>query len=114
MLKALHAQPVSTPESYENPSELMRSIYAIEQRELPEKEDGESKQAEEIKLPEGGEEANDNDANAAEQENASQHCDDEDGHVWTVDEIVDSVLDDEKEAQSNDGYLEKLIEEILQ
>ena len=72
-----------TADSYENPADLMKSIYEIEKRELPDKDE----------------------------ENA-ETAPEEPDHVWTVDEIVDSVIDDGK--SSEEDYLEKLIGEILQ
>lgn len=105
MRKALHSEAVETPESYESPAGLMQSIYAIEQRALPE-EEGEQDapfcgaQAEAAQAPQ---------ADAA-AENAAEE------RVWTVDDVVDSMLEEEAQGTGTDTdrYLEKLIDEILQ
>lgn len=65
------------------PADVMKSIYEIEKRELPNSEERDA-------APSEG----------------------EPDHVWTVDEIVDSVMDEG--TSSEDDYLEKLIGEILQ
>ncbi len=108
MRKALNAEPVSTPESYDDPAELMKNIYTIEKRDLPTQE--QSEESEENQAPQS-------EAPKAPKINAwwakKPEPEEESERVWTVDEIVDSVME-ENDKETEDGYLEKLIEEILQ
>ncbi|MDO5112468.1 MAG: hypothetical protein Q4E65_09195 [Clostridia bacterium] len=135
MKDALLAPEVETPEAYANPAELMQSIYAIEGRELPGQEcepiqepaedEPAQEPAEEEAAPERAweEQAAEEpeaaplpmpDVPAAEA-NAAPEAE-EAPRMWTVDEIVASVIDGElpgAEADS-DTYLKQLIDDILQ
>ncbi len=110
MRKALHAEPVETPESYENPADLMKNIYAIEQRDIPSGEEKDAhRQAEAGEAPKA-----DAEIESAKEETKPEEESPKEDRIWTVDEIVDSVLAEDKNANNEDKYLEKLIEEILQ
>ena len=87
-LAALIQDPVvDLPEDYENPGELMRSIYKIQGREIPVEE--------------------------AEKASAEEDIPDEE-RLWTVDEIVASQDEgDAEEPVMADADLDAIIDDVL-
>ncbi len=125
MKEAVLAGEVQTPEAYANPAELMQSIYTIEGRELPKEPDegmkpaaDASAQASAEKTP--AEEAPVAGAPAEEppiaQLPAQEPETEQAPRMWTVDEIVASVIDGETPGPDadSDAYLKQLIDDILQ
>ena len=80
----IEAERIDTPEEYNNPAELIKSIYNIEGRELPD----------EVKKPDGG-----------------QETDEE--KVWTVDEVVSEEKNNDDGAANAEGSLDSDLNDIL-
>lgn len=114
---AMLAEETPTPETYENPAELMQSIYSIEGRDLPtqESEAAQAPQTEEtpvVEQPTADESAPEQPVSqpSAPAEPAAEQP------LWTVDDIVASVIGGEapKTETDSDAYLKQLIDDILQ
>lgn len=77
-------EKIDTPDEYRNPAELIKSIYNIEGRELPD----------EVTKPDAGQEP-------------------EEEKVWTVDEVVSEEKHDDDDADKADGGLDSELNDIL-
>ena len=77
-------EKIDTPDEYRNPAELIKSIYNIEGRELPD----------EVTKPDAGQEP-------------------EEEKVWTVDEVVSEEKHDDDDADKADDGLDSELNDIL-
>ena len=77
-------EKIDTPDEYRNPAELIKSIYNIEGRELPD----------EVTKPDAGQES-------------------EEEKVWTVDEVVSEEKHDDDDADKADDGLDSELNDIL-
>lgn len=78
------AEKADTPEEYRNPAELIKSIYNIEGRELPD----------EVTKPDA-------------------HSEPEEERVWTVDEVVSEEGQEDADAGKAEGGLDSELNDIL-
>ncbi|MEG1811053.1 MAG: DivIVA domain-containing protein [Clostridia bacterium] len=84
---------IKLPEDYNNPAELMKSIYSIQGRNIP------IAATENVQTPPA---------------TKSAPADDDNAHVWTVDEIMNAQLGDEKDDElCTDIDLDALIDKII-
>lgn len=112
--RAVLAEETAAPETYANPAELMQSIYSIERRDLPAREDEpmtEQPQPETTAAEEPAAEEP-----AVEEPVPEEPETEKTQPLWTVDDIVASVIDGEppKTDTDSDAYLKQLIDDILQ
>ena len=108
-------EPV-TPDDYSTPSELMRSIYAIQGRELPQSANAEPEQPQIEAEP--AQEQPEAEPVAQEQEAETAQVQGAEERVWTVDEIMNSELPHEdapKDALGGEDAidLDALISDVL-
>ncbi len=107
---AVEANKAGLPESYDDPSQLMRSIYAIQGRELPDAAQNPAAEKDENEKPK--EEI----SQTAENQTDGFESEAPDGHVWTVDEVINAKGDTAQPAADDLGAdidLDELIDGMI-
>lgn len=107
----LAAQPVETPEEYENPAELMKSIYAIQGRNAEPASYSEEPdtETEAVDADEADDVDEPDEADGVDEQDEPDEADETDEQVWSV----DKVLSQAQVEQVEDNPLIKELESII-